>query len=440
MAASTISGVGGYWNLGNNMIDISNFVELEINALEMKKSPYLQQKNDLSIEKDNYTAMKQIFGNFVQIFKDVSAFKGNEKSTILSQDGFIKAQANSSAIPGKYTIEVQKVAERHQITTDTNKKINLDDPIGADDTFEIDGKPVEVTKDMTYKDLVNKINNGNYGVSAYSLGGQLFFTSTTAGEDGAIKLKDGNNGFLNSIGLINADGSIANEITKASNAEYTINGISETSTSNKIESLPGVTINLEKVTDKPITLTIEDSNIDASINLIKKMKDEYNKAVSEWNRIAGKNQPMQGTNIAFTLQNAMTSMFTYSKDDNFLFTFGIQVDQDGNMTIDEEKLKDVFKEDEATAKQFFFGSNGIGHEMEKKLEGIFGDQGIIGERSKSIDEQINKLNAKIADIDTVNKQRQTEIVKKYADLESKLALLDMQLKTMQAMTKTKKDD
>ena len=27
---------------------------------------------------------------------------------------------------------------------------------------------------MTYKDLVNKINNGNYGVSVYSLGGQLF--------------------------------------------------------------------------------------------------------------------------------------------------------------------------------------------------------------------------------------------------------------------------
>ncbi len=34
-------------------------------------------------------------------------------------------------------------------------------------------KEVKVSKDMTYKDLVNKINNGNYGVSVYSLGGTI---------------------------------------------------------------------------------------------------------------------------------------------------------------------------------------------------------------------------------------------------------------------------
>ncbi len=48
---------------------------------------------------------------------------------------------------------------------------------------------------MTYKDLVNKINNGNYGASVYTLGDQLFFTSTTAGETGELKLTDGANGF-----------------------------------------------------------------------------------------------------------------------------------------------------------------------------------------------------------------------------------------------------
>ena len=40
-----------------------------------------------------------------------------------------------------------------------------------DVTFGINDKEVEVPKDMTYKDLVNKINNGNYGVSVYSLVG-----------------------------------------------------------------------------------------------------------------------------------------------------------------------------------------------------------------------------------------------------------------------------
>ncbi len=39
--AGTITGIGGrqqIWNLGNNMIDTSNFVELEMNALDMRKN------------------------------------------------------------------------------------------------------------------------------------------------------------------------------------------------------------------------------------------------------------------------------------------------------------------------------------------------------------------------------------------------------------------
>ena len=63
---------------------------------------------------------------------------------------------------------------------------------------------------------------------------------------------------------------IAHEITAATNAEYTINGIKDSSTSNKIETIPCLTINLEKKTTEPIKITIEDSDIKESIDLIKK--------------------------------------------------------------------------------------------------------------------------------------------------------------------------
>ena len=52
------------------------------------------------------------------------------------------------------------------------------------------------------------------------------------------------------------------------------------------------------------------------------------------------------------------------------------------MNLDEEKLKQAFKENPETAKQFFFGFSGLGHDMEKQLEGIFGDEGIIGNALK----------------------------------------------------------
>ena len=46
--AGTLTGIGGrqqIWNLGNNMIDTSNFVELEMQALDMRKTPYTNEKN-----------------------------------------------------------------------------------------------------------------------------------------------------------------------------------------------------------------------------------------------------------------------------------------------------------------------------------------------------------------------------------------------------------
>lgn len=170
------------------------------------------------------------------------------------------------------------------------------------------------------------------------------------------------------------------------------------------------------------------------------MKDEYNKAVSSLDLFAGENGAVQGSSIAFSISNTMTSIFRYSQDGKFLSDFGIQVDKTGNMTLDEEKLKNAFKEDQETAKQYFFGFAGLGHDMEKRLDGIFGDEGVIGKRSKSIEKQVKVLEDKIKDIDTINKERQTAIIDKYSKLESTLAELDSQLKTIKAMTKTKSDD
>ncbi|WP_000896520.1 flagellar hook-associated protein 2 [Bacillus anthracis] len=449
--AGALTGIDGrqqIWNLGNNMIDTSKLVELELQTLEMKKSPYNNQKQLLTTERNIYASMKKEFGSFLQIFKDLYTFKGNEKKTALSKEGFVTAQADASAIAGIYTVTIEKIAERHQITTKPGNKIDLDAKIGKDVTFGINDKEVEVPKDMTYKDLVNKINNGNYGVSVYSLGGQLFFTSTTAGEKGAINLVDGKDGFLEEIGLVQSSIGTggeklfvaAHEITAATNAEYTINGIKDSSTSNKIDTIPGLVINLEKETTEPIKITIEDSNIKDSIDLIKKMKDEYNKAVSNLDLFAGENGAVQGSSIAFSISNAMTSIFRYSQNGKFLNDFGIQVDKSGKMNLDEEKLKNAFKENPETAKQFFFGFSGLGHQMEKQLDGIFGDEGIIGKRSKSIEKQMKNLDDKIRYIDGVNKEKQQAIIDKYSKLESTLAELDSQLKTIKAMTKQKSDD
>ncbi|HCF32261.1 MAG TPA: flagellar filament capping protein FliD, partial [Bacillus sp. (in: Bacteria)] len=92
--AGTLTGIGDrqqIWNLGNNMIDTSKLVELELQTLEMKKTPYNNQKQLLTTERNVYASMKKEFGNFLQVFKDLNEFKGNEKKTTLTKEGFVTA-------------------------------------------------------------------------------------------------------------------------------------------------------------------------------------------------------------------------------------------------------------------------------------------------------------------------------------------------------------
>ncbi|AJI09956.1 flagellar hook-associated protein 2 [Bacillus cereus] len=457
--AGTLTGIGGrqqIWNLGNNMIDTSNFVELEMQALEMRKTPYANEKNQLSQDKLLYTSLKSEFSSFTQTFKNLAAFKGNEKKVTTSQDGYINVKADGGAIAGTFNMTITQLAQRHQIAS---KEIDVDAKLNRDETLKLGGKELKVTPDMTYKDLINKINDGDYGVSAYTLGNKIFMTSKKEGEDGVINFKDNTSTLFQDIGLANKDGVAVNVINEAQNAEYTINGIKGKSSTNTVEALPGVKIELLKVTEPKVEgtpdagtttepkakgidlkFTVSDSNVTDAANVIKKMVADYNKAVSTVDIFAGKGGAFQGQAIMQSVRQAMNNVVTFSQDGNYLFSFGIQLKQDGTMEVNDEALTKALKEKPDAAKQFFFSSNGLGKMMEEPLDKLFGDKGVVGERVKSIDSRVSDLDKKIKDIETQNLQKQDEIVKKYQKLESTLAALDSQLKTIKAMTKQKSDD
>ncbi|MGH0496996.1 flagellar hook-associated protein 2 [Bacillus wiedmannii] len=457
--AGTLTGIGGrqqIWNLGNNMIDTSNFVELEMQALEMRKTPYANEKNQLSQDKLLYTSLKSEFSSFTQTFKNLADFKGNEKKVTTTQDGYINVKADGGAIAGTFNMTITQLAQRHQIAS---KEIDVDAKLNRDETLKLGGKELKVTSDMTYKDLINKINDGDYGVSAYTLGNKIFMTSKKEGEDGVINFKDNTSTLFQDIGLANKDGVAVNVINKAQNAEYTINGIEGKSSTNTIEALPSVKIELLKVTEPKVEgtpdagtttepkakgidlkFTVSDSNVTDASNIIKKMVADYNKAVSTVDIFAGKGGAFQGQAVMQSVRQAMNNVVTFSQDGNYLFSFGIQLKQDGTMEVNDEALTKALKEKPDAAKQFFFGSNGLGKMMEEPLDKLFGDKGVVGERVKNIDSRVSDLDKKIKDIETQNLQKQDEIVKKYQKLESTLAALDSQLKTIKAMTKQKSDD
>lgn len=75
---------------------------------------------------------------------------------------------------------ITQLAQRHQIAS--NKVTDINAKLPKNETIKIGDKELKVTTDMTYKDLINKINDGDYGVSAYTLGDKIFMTSKKKGQ------------------------------------------------------------------------------------------------------------------------------------------------------------------------------------------------------------------------------------------------------------------
>ena len=63
-------------------------------------------------------------------------------------------------------MKIKQLAQRHQIASDEIK--DIDAKLNRDETLKLGDKELKITSDMTYKDLINKINDGDYGVSAYT--------------------------------------------------------------------------------------------------------------------------------------------------------------------------------------------------------------------------------------------------------------------------------
>ena len=74
------------------------------------------------------------------------------------------------------------------------------------------------------------------------------------------------------------------------------------------------------------------------------MVADYNKAVSTVDIFAGKGGAFQGQAIMQSVRQAMNNVVTFSQDGNYLFTFGIQLKQDGTMEVNDEKLTQALKE------------------------------------------------------------------------------------------------
>ncbi|MGN4421108.1 flagellar hook-associated protein 2 [Bacillus cereus group sp. MYBK249-1] len=437
------------WNVSSDVMGTSKMRSTEKSEFETKNKTYTNEKDELLKDKQVYINLKSEFNSFSQTLKEMATFKGEEKKVTTSQEGHIKVKANGDAIEGTFHMIVTQLAEHHQIVSNV---INVDEKLKINDVLQISDKDLKINSDMTYKDLIHLINNGDYGVTAYTQGDKIFMHAKKVGESSKIELKDGTSDLFKKMfytpvetGQIDAPDNttqnfVLNTINTAKDAKYILNGIEGTSDSNTLKPLPDVEIELLKVTtentngkNKELKFTVSNSGVSDATKLIKKMVVDYNNIVLSYEEYASPMGSLHGHAVIADIYREMNNVVRFSQGGNYLSTFGIQLTEEGIMKVDDAKLTKALEEHSEAAKQFFFSSQGLGKMMGKSFEEIFGDNSIISDRIKNINSRVNDLDKKIGYIDFYNKEKQDGNVDKYQRLKVASSLLNNQMNMMRSM-------
>jgi len=243
---------------------------------------------------------------------------------------------------------------------------------------DISGDILTLTTSTTVQDLLDAIE------TAFEAGGDevsVYVTST--GKIEVADLETGASGLVVDLQSTISDSNSAldwgaftalsevrkRELVEGADASITIDGITTTSTDNTVEDvIPGVTLNLLKG-DELTTVTLNiDRDVEAIINKIETFVEAYNEVASYINQQQTYNEEEEkpegilfGDGTLSSVKSDLTStllqnVWGVSSDFATMGLVGINLDTEGQLSIDTEKLEGYLKTNFNDVKNLFSGN------------------------------------------------------------------------------------
>jgi flagellar hook-associated protein 2 len=201
-----------------------------------------------------------------------SLFEGVQSVTS-SEPVRVGAAITSGAGVGGYEVEVTQLANSAQ------RGFTFTSP-AAEDTITIDGHEYTLAAGATAKELASKINSDGKGTvfAAVQGEGAIVLSSRTTGVTGGefIQVTDAGGTLVEKAG----------SSKEGKNAEYSVDGVAGTSTTNVItEAIPGVSLTLSALTTTtgPVTIAVQPptANVKAIETQLESFVKLYNETVEE---------------------------------------------------------------------------------------------------------------------------------------------------------------
>tara|TARA_R110002072_G_scaffold284981_1_gene449548 strand:+ start:1888 stop:3351 length:1464 start_codon:yes stop_codon:yes gene_type:complete len=362
-----------------------------------------------------------------------------QRTATSSNTSAFTATASASAAAGNYSVTVDALASAQSLASGSFS--SADDVVGegtltfrfgtVDATPSVPGPQVfngftvnperataSVTIDANNNTLAgvrDAVNAADIGVSAAIVndgsGARLLFSSTDTGAANAIEVSvadvgDGNDTDLAGLSRLSFNAGSANltQTAAAADANFTLNGLALTSTSNTItEALDGVSLTLKETTSGAAgTLSVSENRAVAR-SAIEQFVNAYNTFISTASNLTrfdpatGAAGALQGDFSARTVisqvRNAVTAS-VQNPDGPFgsLAELGITTTADGTLSINSERLNTALEDGNSGLISLFGRSEtGIAQRLDGLLTGVLGTGGLLDARTDGLQSSVDSI-------------------------------------------------
>ena len=334
-------------------INVASTVSQITANLQSVETPWKTQLTQLQSQDTVYSTLGGDLLNLTTSLQSLTDFQGvlAAKQGSSSNTNVLQLlAAGTTATAGSHSITVNTLAQTASYYSEDFA--NPSDLINGSLTLTVNGgTPVVVNTDPggdTITQFAANINNANAGVTANIItdsGGQrLSIVSNNSGSVGNF-----------TIGTTLTDATTPSntiaftQAQSGTNATFTVDGISETSSSNTVSNaIPGVSFQLLSAAPaSPVQVEITNDNtaVESAVN---SFVTAYNQTVTdmnaqEGNTSAGTAQPLYGSPTLALLQTQLGSALTYQQTTgsgsiNSVTQLGITVNNDGTLALNTSAL------------------------------------------------------------------------------------------------------
>ncbi|MAF15385.1 MAG: flagellar hook protein [Marinomonas sp.] len=436
-------------------IDLESLVENMISIQrDSKVSAYEAKISDYNSEVSAYGAIKSALETFetaVETLADSDLFTGRSASVAQSEgEEVISVEADSDASNGTYNIAVLQLAQGSRSVSSEGLFGSSEDEVssvGGDLTFSAGGESftITVSAGATLSELREQINDheDNFGVSANLVDdgdGNVFLTlnSSVSGEGNDLVVSNTHESLDNVSSVATGAGPAGLNISTndaARNAVIDVDGIEINSDSNTFENaVSGLTIKAIALSDKdtngdPETTKTEISfDTDTVKETLESFVSAYNTLLSTFDKYTSTDAILNGSSLVRGLEGNLNSdLMTIFEDAgalNTIFDIGIEMDDDGKLSLDSSSFSDAMEESYDDIVKLFSGETGLATVLEDMLGNYTGSSGLLKDMVDTSQASADKNEESLENFEYRMELYEEQLRSRFTTLDSLLASLN----------------